>query len=144
MKACVVRVNLAGIERVSSKFRKAVPTSLARAEDRRELLAKFVQLTQLLLNRALEALVKERSELRGAKLADALLAHAEDVFSFYDLANVPGVDPEAVAQQQRILGLEKVISGNAKLVAVSGYLGQFDRGKAESLRRVSLHMYFAQ
>ena len=98
LKACVVRVNLAGIARVSSKFMKAVPTSLARAEDRRELLAKFVKLTQLLLSRVLEALVKERPELRGAKLADALLARAEDVFSFYDLANVPGVDPEAVAQ----------------------------------------------
>lgn len=126
LKACVVRVNLAGISRVSSKFMKSVPTSLARAEDRRELLGKFVKLTQLLLNRALEALVRERPELRGARLADALLARAEDVFSFYDLANVPGVDPAAVAQQQRILGLERVVSGNPKLAAVQAYLGQFD------------------
>lgn len=123
LKACVVRVNLAGISRVSSKFMKSVPTSLARAEDRKELLGKFVKLTQLLLGRALEALVRERPELRGARLANELLARAEEIFSFYDLANVPGIDPEAVAQQQRVLGLERLVSGNAALSRVRTYLG---------------------
>ena len=110
LKACVVRTNLAGISGISSKFMKALPTSLARGEDRRQLVGKFVQLVQLLLGRELEALVREAPELRGARLAEALFARAGRVFSFYDLSNVAGIDPEAVAQQQRVLALERLIA----------------------------------
>ncbi|CAL6110525.1 Helicase [Hexamita inflata] len=135
-KPCIVRVNYSGIKSISTKFLKKLPTSLAKYDDRKQLLNTFATAIEQLMKARLLQITEEQPNLRGVHLLNELYVNRHKVIPKMPLSNVEGVNPQIIQQQERVDKLNSLLQTQFK--AVHNILFQFNPETANKLTNAVL------